>query len=89
MDDMGWGDLGVNGNMHRETPNIDKLALSGALFTDFYSAAPLCSPRLVIEAVIIYELIKSDTQPLQQIKVTYTVCKLNLDSEVCNTFIFV
>ena len=45
MDDMGWGDLGINGNIKRETPNIDKLAKSGALFTDFYSAAPLCSPR--------------------------------------------
>ena len=44
MDDMGWGDIGINGNMHRETPNIDKLAKSGVLFTDFYSAAPLCSP---------------------------------------------
>jgi len=44
MDDMGWGDLGVNGQIHRETPNIDKLAQSGILFTDFYSANPLCSP---------------------------------------------
>ena len=25
MDDMGWGDLGVNGQIHRETPNIDKV----------------------------------------------------------------
>ena len=37
MDDMGWGDLGVNGNLHRETPNIDELARSGVVFTDFYS----------------------------------------------------
>ena len=22
MDDMGWGDIGSNGNLHRETPNI-------------------------------------------------------------------
>jgi len=42
MDDMGWGDIAVNGNMHRETPNIDALASSGVIFTDFYSAAPLC-----------------------------------------------
>ena len=26
MDDMGWGDLGVNGQIHRETPNIDKVS---------------------------------------------------------------
>ena len=25
MDDMGWGDLGVNGQIHRETPNIDQV----------------------------------------------------------------
>ena len=37
MDDMGWGDLGVNGNLQRETPNIDELARSGVVFTDFYS----------------------------------------------------
>jgi len=27
MDDMGWGDLGVNGQIHRETPNIDKVRI--------------------------------------------------------------
>jgi len=37
MDDMGWGGLGVNGNLQRETPNIDELARSGVVFTDFYS----------------------------------------------------
>ena len=39
MDDMGWGDLGVNGILprFRETPNIDELARSGVVFTDFYS----------------------------------------------------
>ena len=29
MDDMGWGDIGVNGQIFRETPNIDKLANQG------------------------------------------------------------
>ncbi|KAJ8050689.1 N-acetylgalactosamine-6-sulfatase [Holothuria leucospilota] len=41
---MGWGDLGCYGNEARETPNIDKLAAEGALFTDFYSTSPLCTP---------------------------------------------
>lgn len=44
MDDMGWGDLGCYGNEAQETPNIDKLAKEGAMFTDFYSADVLCSP---------------------------------------------
>nr|XP_058972971.1 N-acetylgalactosamine-6-sulfatase-like [Pocillopora verrucosa] len=44
MDDMGWGDLGVLGQPAKETPNLDKMAADGMLFTDFYSANPLCSP---------------------------------------------
>ncbi|XP_071835298.1 N-acetylgalactosamine-6-sulfatase-like [Apostichopus japonicus] len=44
MDDMGWGDPGCYGNEAQETPNIDRLAEQGALFTDFYSAYPMCSP---------------------------------------------
>ncbi|KAJ8050698.1 N-acetylgalactosamine-6-sulfatase [Holothuria leucospilota] len=41
---MGWGDLGCYGNEAQETPNIDRLAEEGAMFTDFYSAAAVCSP---------------------------------------------
>ncbi|KAJ8049405.1 N-acetylgalactosamine-6-sulfatase [Holothuria leucospilota] len=41
---MGYADLGCYGNEARETPNIDKLAKEGALFTDFYSAYATCSP---------------------------------------------
>ncbi|XP_057609627.1 N-acetylgalactosamine-6-sulfatase isoform X4 [Chionomys nivalis] len=44
MDDMGWGDLGVNGEPSRETPNLDRMAIEGMLFPNFYSANPLCSP---------------------------------------------
>ncbi|XP_026690057.2 N-acetylgalactosamine-6-sulfatase [Ciona intestinalis] len=44
MDDMGWGDLGINGQPSKETPNLDNMAKEGTLFTDFYSANPLCSP---------------------------------------------
>uniref|UniRef100_A0A8C5KCG9 N-acetylgalactosamine-6-sulfatase n=1 Tax=Jaculus jaculus TaxID=51337 RepID=A0A8C5KCG9_JACJA len=44
MDDMGWGDLGVNGEPSRETPNLDRMAAEGMLFPNFYSANPLCSP---------------------------------------------
>uniref|UniRef100_A0A667HLK4 N-acetylgalactosamine-6-sulfatase n=1 Tax=Lynx canadensis TaxID=61383 RepID=A0A667HLK4_LYNCA len=44
MDDMGWGDLGVNGEPSRETPNLDRMAAEGTIFPNFYSANPLCSP---------------------------------------------
>lgn len=42
-DDQGWGDLSRNGNKDIQTPNIDKLAESGASFENFYVAA-VCSP---------------------------------------------
>lgn len=43
-DDLGYGDLGVYGNKLNRTPNIDKLAEEGTLFTNFYSASSLCTP---------------------------------------------
>ncbi|XP_045616126.1 N-acetylgalactosamine-6-sulfatase [Procambarus clarkii] len=44
MDDMGWGDLGANGEPSRETPNIDQMGREGLTVTSMYTAAPLCSP---------------------------------------------
>ena len=44
MDDMGWGDLGTNGDPSRETVHLDKMASEGMVFTDFYAGNPLCSP---------------------------------------------
>ncbi|NQU43386.1 sulfatase-like hydrolase/transferase [bacterium] len=43
-DDMGWGDLGCHGNEDLKTPNLDRLAAEGTLFTQFYVNAPVCSP---------------------------------------------
>lgn len=43
-DDLGWGDLGCYGNREISTPNLDKLAKYGTLFTQFYSSSPVCSP---------------------------------------------
>jgi len=42
VDDMGYSDIGPFGG-EIDTPNIDALARSGMLFTDFHSA-PTCSP---------------------------------------------
>ncbi len=44
VDDMGWMDCGAYGSKYYETPNIDRFAQRGMLFTDAYSANPLCSP---------------------------------------------
>ena len=43
-DDLGWGDVGFNGNKEVKTPNLDQLAAKGIILTRFYSASPVCSP---------------------------------------------
>ncbi|MDP4155672.1 MAG: sulfatase [Bacillota bacterium] len=43
-DDLGWRDLGVYGSTFDETPNLDKLASEGMLFTDAYASCNVCSP---------------------------------------------
>lgn len=44
VDDMGWMDVGFQGNTLVETPNLDRLAAEGIRFTDAYAASPVCSP---------------------------------------------
>lgn len=44
VDDLGWRDLGCYGSSFYDTPNIDRLAASGARFTNAYAACPVCSP---------------------------------------------
>lgn len=44
-DDLGWSDTTLYGTTSfYETPNIQRLALRGMLFTNAYTAHPLCSP---------------------------------------------
>jgi len=43
-DDFGYGDLSVYGQKKFETPNIDKLAAQGMLFTQHYSGSTVCAP---------------------------------------------
>jgi arylsulfatase A-like enzyme len=43
-DDMGWGDTGYNGHPLIQTPEVDRLAADGLVFSRFYAAAPVCSP---------------------------------------------
>lgn len=44
IDDQGYYDLSCYGATEVETTRIDKLAEEGIRFTDYYSAAPICSP---------------------------------------------
>lgn len=44
IDDQGYYDLGCYGATEVETPRIDAMADEGVRFTDYYAAAPICSP---------------------------------------------
>ena len=43
-DDLGYGDLASYGHPYISTPNLDAMAAEGQRWTDFYVAAPVCSP---------------------------------------------
>lgn len=43
-DDLGYGDLSCYGAELIQTPNIDRLAAEGMMFTDAHAAASVCSP---------------------------------------------
>jgi len=43
-DDLGYGDLGVQGSRLIATPNLDRLARQGLRMTDFYASANICTP---------------------------------------------
>ncbi|MFH4967731.1 arylsulfatase [Gaetbulibacter sp. M240] len=43
-DDLGYADVGVYGQSKFNTPNLDKLAKDGMLFTQHYAGSTVCAP---------------------------------------------
>jgi len=43
-DDLGYGDIGFNGQKLIKTPNIDRLARQGMRFNQFYAGTAVCAP---------------------------------------------
>lgn len=43
-DDLGYNDLSCMGSTYYETPNIDRIAKQGMIFTNGYAACQVCSP---------------------------------------------
>ncbi|MFR9620209.1 MAG: sulfatase [Rikenellaceae bacterium] len=43
-DDLGWNDLACYGSQYYETPNLDRLAQQGVLFSNAYAACQVSSP---------------------------------------------
>ena len=43
-DDLGYGDIGTNGQQKTRTPNIDRLAAEGMQLTQHYSGSTVCAP---------------------------------------------
>lgn len=43
-DDLGWGDVSINGRKEWKTPNLEKLAKKGTKFNRWYTGAVVCAP---------------------------------------------
>ena len=77
-DDLGYGDLGVYGSETIRTPNLDRMAAAGMRFTDFYTAAPFCSPsraalltgRYPVRAGVPYVLFPTELTGLPPAEIT-------------------
>ncbi|MCP4082255.1 MAG: arylsulfatase, partial [Planctomycetaceae bacterium] len=43
-DDLGYADVGFNGQTHFATPCLDRMAAEGMVFTQFYAGSTVCAP---------------------------------------------
>lgn len=66
-DDMGWGDPGAYGNEFHETPNMDRMAQDGMVFTNFHTTSPVCSPSRASILTGLYAERLGMTQPAAHI----------------------
>ncbi|WP_435315246.1 arylsulfatase [Cellulophaga fucicola] len=72
-DDLGYGDLGCYGQDIIKTPNIDKLASEGLLFTQHYAGATVCAPSrnsLITGQHMGHTTIKSMEKPIKEEDIT-------------------
>ena len=44
VDDLGYGELGFQGNPEIPTPHMDSIAKAGVRYTNGYVTAPFCTP---------------------------------------------
>ncbi len=54
-DDLGYGDLGVQGDKEVRTPNIDAIAARGARFTNYYANHHVCAPSRAALVTGVYQ----------------------------------
>lgn len=47
-DDLGYGDVGFNGQDKIKTPNIDLMAANGMIFTNHYAGSAVCGPSRAV-----------------------------------------
>lgn len=74
VDDLGYGDIGVNGATGVNTPNIDALAQGGINFTDAHSSSATCTPSR-------YSLLTGEHAFRKKIKVLKGDAALLIDPE--------
>jgi uncharacterized sulfatase len=64
-DDLGYGDLGIQGSRVIRTPSLDALARQGVRFTHFYASSVYCSPSRAGLLTGRYPLRSGVTFPIQ------------------------
>ncbi len=47
-DDLGYGDVGFNGQDKIKTPHIDRMASEGLIFKQHYAGSPVCAPSRAV-----------------------------------------
>jgi uncharacterized sulfatase len=69
-DDLGFGDIGANGQSLIKTPTLDRMAREGVRLTSFYASANVCTPsraglmtgRYAIRSGLAHQVIEPDDE---------------------------